>query len=235
MKKLITILYFSVFVIASFYFVALTPFFMLFGQSENSKKKYRKWLCSFFRRYINHLPLVDFKVDNPYAEDFSKPSIIICNHQSLLDMAALLAQSPNIIALTNDSVWNSKIYGNVIHYSEFYPISMGIEESLVKMRSLLDRGYSILVFPEGTRSEDCKILKFRTGAFYLAELLKVDVLPVYVHDFGKRLPKTDLCLTKGQMTLEIGKRVPYGDDSMGLTHLEMKKCWHKHYCEKFAQ
>jgi len=235
MRKLITILYTLVFVFAAFWFVFLALVFSLFGNSEKAKTYYRRRLSAFFKFYVTNLPGVKLNIDNKYSETFEKPALIIANHQSELDMASLLSLSPKIVAVTNERVWNNKIYGKVIRYSEFYPISDGLGESLEKMKSLVDRGYSIVVFPEGTRSKDCNILKFKPGAFFLAENLNLDILPIYLHDFGKRLPKEDYTLYKGEMTLEIGKRVEFGDDTMGVGHLEMKKMWHKHYCEKFEQ
>lgn len=235
MGKLITILYTLVFVIAAFWFVTLANVLSIFSDTEESKTNYRRKLSTFFKLFINHIPGVDYHVDNKYNETFEKPALIIANHQSELDMAAILALSPKVIAVTNERVWNNKVYGRVIRYSEFYPISDGIEESIDKMRNLIERGYSIVFFPEGTRSKDCKILKFKPGAFYLAEKLQLDILPIYLHDFGKRFPKEEYTLHMGPMSLEIGKRVVYGDESMGTDHLQKKKMWHKHYCEKFEQ
>jgi len=42
-------------------------------------------------------------------------------------------------------------------------------------------GYSIVVFPEGTRSPDGTIKRFHKGAFYLAEQLNIDIVPCRAH------------------------------------------------------
>jgi hypothetical protein len=64
-----------------------------------------------------------------------------------------------------------------------------------------------LIFPEGTRSEDCSILRFKKGAFYLANELNLDVIPIVIHGIGHVLPKTEFMLRKGQVNIKILERI----------------------------
>lgn len=52
------------------------------------------------------------------------------------------------------------------------------------LRDKVKQGYSVIVFPEGTRSQDGKIGRFHKGAFFLAEQLKLDILPILVYGNG---------------------------------------------------
>ena len=108
---------------------------------------------------------------NDGREDFSKPAVIIANHQSHLDLPLLLMLSPKIIVLTTKWVWNNPLYALVIRYLDFYPVMDGYESVIDKLKRKVDEGYSILVFPEGTRSPDASIQRFHKGAFLLAEKL----------------------------------------------------------------
>ena len=65
----------------------------------------------------------------------------------------------------------------------------------------------MVIFPEGTRSEDCKIRLFQRGAFYLAEQLKLDILPVFIKGFGEVLPKKSFHLHPGTMSIEVMPRL----------------------------
>lgn len=136
--------------------------------------------------------------------------------------------------MTNRWVWNFPLYAPVIRYLEYYPATEGIESNEQHMVSLMKRGYSILIFPEGTRSSDCSILKFKRGAFYLAQQLHADVVPVYLRGCGEVLPKLDFCLRPGRISIEIGQRVASGDHSMGESYGEQARCWHRHYLAKFS-
>ena len=157
------------------------------------------------------MPQVKHSVINDYNENFNKPAIIISNHQSHLDLLYLMSLSPKIICLTNDRVWRNPFYGFIIRYADFFPIGEGIEQSLPKLSEAVKDGYSILVFPEGTRSPDCNILKFHQGAFYLAQKLNTDIIPIVLHGVGHIFPKPEFVLRKGKVTVKILERISLQD------------------------
>lgn len=125
--------------------------------------------------------------DNSH-EDFSKPAMIIANHQSVLDIVRVMALTPKVVIMAKKTNWNSPVYGVLLHLSGFFCSDDSIEEYLPQMKSLVDNGYSICVFPEGVRSVDGKIAKFHPGAFYLASELGIDILPIIFagHHYGIR-------------------------------------------------
>jgi hypothetical protein len=75
------------------------------------------------------------------------------------------------------------------------------------LEKLTSDGYSILIFPEGTRSEDCSIGRFHKGAFYLAEKLNLDIIPIITHGVGHIFPKKEFLLRKGRVDILIGERI----------------------------
>lgn len=149
------------------------------------------------------LPGIDFTMNNDIGETFDTPSVIVSNHQGHLDLLCLLLMSERIVVLTNTWVWHNPIYGWIIRLAKYYPVANGFEYNLPRLQSLVDKGYSVVIFPEGTRSPNCEILRFHTGAFHLAEKLGVDILPVILHGPGHCLPKEDFMLRPGHMYLEI--------------------------------
>jgi 1-acyl-sn-glycerol-3-phosphate acyltransferase len=153
------------------------------------------------------MPQVKFRLENRLHEDFNKPSIMIANHQSHFDLLYLLALSPKIICLTN--VWAQKfpLYRIIIKLAGYFALEGGIENNWHKIQSAIRNGNSILIFPEGTRSSDGSILRFHKGAFHIAEKFNIDILPVITHGIGDVLPKTDLLLHAGSITLRIGERI----------------------------
>lgn len=170
-------------------------------------KLHRKlqWMSSFFSR---NFPGGKATVENPNKEDFSTPALIICNHQSHLDLPIIMATYHKLIFLTNDWVWNNKFFGEIVRQAEYLPVSAGMDVIIPHLKNLRDRGYSIVVFPEGTRSDDCKINRFHQGAFLLAQELKMDILPMVLHGAGHYLAKHDALFRKNPQTLRILSRKP---------------------------
>jgi len=199
---------FFIFFIGSILLTLLGIFILFFGfKSKKSKLLFHQFISNTFKLFSKIIPQVSCKIINEIDEKFETPSIIISNHQSHLDLLYLLMLSPKILALTNEKVWKSPFYGWILRFADYIPISNGIENNVDKISKFVNDGYSILIFPEGTRSEDCSILRFHQGAFYLAEKLKLDILPIIVHGIGHILPKTEFMLRKGSVTIKIMDRI----------------------------
>ncbi len=161
---------------------------------------------------------------NPNKEKFKKPGIIICNHQSHIDLIYNMLMSPKIIILTNDWVQNSKIYGHIVQMAEFYPVSEGYETLVPKLKQKVDEGFSILVYPEGTRVTNYKMKRFHKGAFYLAEKLNLDILPIVLHGTGYCMTKgDDLLLKNGTVTARFLDRITPENKEFGETYSERAK------------
>lgn len=204
-----SILSFVIFLIGSIILTLIGFFWItLCGKTEKHKYHFHICLWAIMRGLCKAMIQVPFKIINHSNENFEKPSIIISNHQSHLDLLYVLALSPKIIVLTNKWVWNSPFYGWILRYADFIPVADGIEENLPRLEELSNQGYSILVFPEGTRSADSSILRFHKGAFYLARKLNLDIIPIIIHGIGNILPKTEFMLRKGRVTVKILNRIP---------------------------
>ena len=163
--------------------------------------------ASRFVMLTHGIPGVKFTYGIADGVKFDRPRVVVCNHQSHLDLFCQLIFTPNIIFLTNDWVWNNPSYGLLIRNAEYYPVREGIEELLPKLQSLVERGYSIAVYPEGTRSKDCSIGRFHQGAFWLAEQLGVEILPMCLYGPGKILRKKTYTLHPGPVHIEVGEPI----------------------------
>jgi 1-acyl-sn-glycerol-3-phosphate acyltransferase len=216
----------------------LLPFTWLYfhigRNTENKKLRYHKILFTMAKVIINRIPGVKFRFDNMVGEKFDKPAVIISNHLSHLDTLCLMTLCPKMVFLTNNWAWNNPFYSAVIHHAEFLPASDGLDAHIEELKSLFGRGYSICVFPEGTRSVDHKLHRFHKGAFYLAELLGADIVPVVMHGQDHVLPKTDFMLREGIMSMRILNRVSFGDLSMGSGYREITHNIHKRYVDVYT-
>jgi len=236
LKRLVYSIYaFSFFLIGSFIITTAGLFLFCFNKrSEKNKIRYHSILRYVSHWVIRHIPEVKFRYENLSGETFDKPAIIISNHQSHLDLMCLMMLNPKLIILTNDWVWNNPFYGRLIKYADFYPVSSGIEQNVDKLSERVQKGYSIVIFPEGTRSEDCSILRFHRGAFYLAEQLNIDILPVFIHGVGHALPKKDFMLREGMITVQVHPRISRSDSRFAADYATRTKQVRQYYRTTFA-
>jgi 1-acyl-sn-glycerol-3-phosphate acyltransferase len=186
--------------------------------SEQRRAGYHRWLLGIFRYALRTLPGVRLRVRPEVAAALERPALLVCNHQSHLDMLCLLTLSPRIVALSNDWVWHNPFYGMAMRRAEFYPTSDGLEQNEARIASLLSRGYSVVIFPEGTRSADRQVGRFHRGAFYLAERLGVDLVPLFLSGSGRILPKKASMPRPGEMLLETGPRLTPTDATFGTDY-----------------
>ena len=88
--------------------------------------------------------------------------------------------------------------------------------------------------PVDTRSLDCSIGRFHQGAFYLADVLDLDILPVILYGAGKALPKHGRVLHRGPVYMEIDKRISRNEmESLGDTHRAQASCMRKYYISRY--
>ena len=122
----------------------------------------------------------------------------------------------DIVILTKNWVWRNPLYALIIRYAEFLPADGGYEQTLPRLRDIVARGYSVMIFPEGTRTLDGNLGRFHKGAFALAEELGIPVLPIYIHGAYHVWPKTEGLITEGTITVAIGERCH--SDSHAMRH-----------------
>lgn len=198
------------------------------------KASFHRLLYRITRIFMGTMVTVRTERQNPYGETVEKPAMIIANHQSFVDLLLMLSTHPKIIMLTNDWVWKSPFFGKIVQYADCYHIGDGYEALADKLRDRVREGYSILVFPEGTRSADCSILRFHKGAFYLAEELQLDIVPVAIYGAGLVCSKEQgFYIKHGYAVTRILKRIPYGDSTFGKTYQEKAKNYRAFFREQY--
>lgn len=183
---------------------------------------------------ITHgIPGTKFSQKVAATADFTRPSVIICNHQSHFDLMCQLVFTPKIVFLTNEWVWNNPFYGILIRNAEYLPVRDGVEALLPQLRSLTQRGYSVAVYPEGTRSRDLSIGRFHQGAFYIARELDLDIIPMCLYGTGRVLRKHTYHLNKGIIHIEVGDPISQEQlSAMGDTRQQASRM-RRLYVEKY--
>jgi 1-acyl-sn-glycerol-3-phosphate acyltransferase len=219
---LTTLVVFGIFVAGSLVLNVFLLLVIIMPLSASKKKYFMHQAMAFCSKLPVYAMLhIRKTIINIPGEDFKKPAIIISNHQSHIDLLLLLMLNPRIIVITTKWVWNNPIYALVIRYLDFYPTMNGYDQNTEKLRAIIKQGYSVLVFPEGSRSADSGINRFHKGAFVMAQNLGLDILPVFIHGAGDCMNKGENHLRGGSVTVKIYPRINpdnplYGKDYHGL-------------------
>ncbi|HRH67144.1 MAG TPA: 1-acyl-sn-glycerol-3-phosphate acyltransferase, partial [Bacteroidia bacterium] len=216
--------------VLGFFLVKIWPF-----GKERGKHMYHWTMAKFTWSMMYIMGNVKKKIINPLGEKLDKPAVIICNHQSFLDILSTVMLSPRVVLLTNSWVWNSPVFGAAVRMADYYPVMEGAEDSVAQLADRVKQGYSIVVFPEGTRSQDGVIKRFHKGAFYLAEKLELDILPIIIHGTGYTMTKNDFLLKDGRITLKYLPRITQTDTNFGATYSSKAKLIGRYFREEFQK
>jgi len=233
-----SIIAWSIFVTGSIY-ITIVGFilFTVFRSKNKLAKRFLNYSMSYSSAALYYgMFNLRKKIINPNKERFTKPCIIISNHQSHIDLIYHMSINPKIVILTNDWVQNSKIYGRLVKMVDFYPVNEGYEALLPKLQEKVKEGFSIVVYPEGTRSVNYKMKRFHKGAFYLAEKLNLDILPIVMHGAGYCMTKGDDLLVKNAtITTKYLDRITPENKDYGENYSERAKKVGRYFREVYNQ
>jgi 1-acyl-sn-glycerol-3-phosphate acyltransferase len=204
---------------------------------ERRKTIFHYMLYYYSHFYVWSMPLKAKRI-NSSNETFEVPAVIISNHQSLIDTPMMFSLCPKNIILVNDWVYRSPIFGHISKMADFFNVTTGIDSILEKIRERVNEGYSILVFPEGTRSKTGKIQRFHRGAFYIAEQLNLDIVPSVICGTQKILEKGEFWGRggRGYHTRQlILPRIPISDTRYGETYSKRAKGIRKYLTHEYEK
>lgn len=208
-------------ILMSLFSITIMPILPI--KEKTKMKGFRYFISKFMKSVLYSNPFIHKKVVNQFDETFDKPAIIVANHSSFIDILAMGMLSPKIIFLVNDWVYNSPIFGGTVRKAGFYPVSEGLEGGVEHLRQKVEEGYSLMIFPEGTRSESNQIKRFHKGAFYLAEEFNLDIIPVVIHGASEAIPKGDFVIHNSNLTITILERIAPDNFSFGKNYTERTK------------
>jgi long-chain acyl-CoA synthetase len=92
------------------------------------------------------------------------------------------------------------------------PRARGFRRSFAHAGEAMDRGYSVLIFPEGTRSRDGRLHAFRPGIGLLAVESRVPIVPVALVGLGEIRASGGRWLRSGKIEVRIGRPIPAAED-----------------------
>ena len=165
------------------------------------------------------------------------PFLISCNHVTYIDLGfALKALPPRLRRKLAVGMWGELLwemwrppqdwnwfmrlsywvgYYLVVALFNVFPLPQqsGVRESFAYAGESVDRGYSVLVYPEGRRTEDGKPSPFRSGLGMLAARLNIPVLPLRIDGLYEMKIAGRKIAHPGELTVVIGKPMNFAPDT----------------------
>ena len=157
---------------------------------------------------------VGVKFDNASFLLNEKQFIIVANHNSHLDTMTLMASLPSKILPKVKPVAAADYFGNTKlkeKMSNYFINTLLISRSegsnaIRQMKKALDEGYSLIVFPEGTRGNPDEEQELKPGIALLLSLCpQIKYVPAYMVGMGKAMPKNDNLIIPYESSLIYGE------------------------------
>lgn len=204
MKKLLLNLYFwPAFVIVTLLGLLLVPFILLYGaflpanspsSSLRSSIRFYGWILVCAVPFMAPVKVIGNKKTIPV------PSIFIANHGSAID-PYLFGAIPMENCFVTSWPFKIPIYSPLMKIAGYVNTADGWNLISRQCAKLLTEGVSIIVWPEGHRSRDGKLGRFRKGAFQLSAETGYPLQPVCILGSEKILYPGTRLLNPGRVTL----------------------------------
>lgn len=166
--------------------------------------------------------------------DRNKNYVIVLNHNAMTDIPVLYYLPLNFRWVSKREVFRIPFIGQFLVLHGDICIDRGngaeaMEQLLREGNKWISRGASVAIFPEGTRSKDGEIHRFRSGAFALAKDAGVDILPVLL-DGTKTFVKKNMMFNWGnRIKLRVLPPVP-AEEVASLEIHELMERVHGNMC-----
>lgn len=194
------------------------------------------WYARSWSRVLLRIAGVTVVVRGEEHLDATVRYVYVANHNSLFDIPVALACVPDNIRIMYKRELNKiPVFGWCLALSPFIPLDRAdgrdamtkLEATIASMRD----GTSVLVFPEGTRSEDGMLRDFKRGAFVLAARSGKPIVPLAILGSAAIMPARRFEMNKGTVTLVISAPlVPMGTsraDEMAMLN-NVRTILHEH-------
>ncbi len=152
----------------------------------------------------------------------SGPAIYVSNHESALDPWILFRAIPRSLRfVAKRELFRIPVFGWYLALAKFVPVDRADRSrsvtALRKAGRMVRAGTSLLVFPEGTRSEEGRIREFKKGPFVLAVEAGTPVVPIAIVGAAALNPKGRIEVRPGTVRVLVGEPVePRGHDRNSL-------------------
>jgi len=155
--------------------------------------------------------------------------VFMSNHMSFIDGPLLFMLIPQSIrVILKKESFRIPVIGQAMRQVGFIPVDRkgikGGKKSIDQAsRVIKEKGFSFLIFPEGTRSRDGKIQPFKRGGFFISADSQAPVVPISIQGTYELMPKGSFFVKKGKIRVFFHPIISaYGYDRNNLPKLMNK-------------
>jgi 1-acyl-sn-glycerol-3-phosphate acyltransferase len=170
-------------------------------------------------------PFICLKCTVAKPDQISRPSIYVANHLSLFDIFFLSAMPVFDVIICLRS-WPFKMvwYTPFMRFAEYLDVEhLSWEQILQRIHHIINKGHSVLLFPQGHRSRDGRLTRFYSGAFKLAIHFNVPIVPICITGTEQMLPPGRLWMAPANVRLECLEPIEPKAFQNELGHIELRK------------
>lgn len=164
-----------------------------------------------FHVHIN--PFWRIKFEGKEHLDKNKVYVIVSNHQSAFDIALLYRLNTHFKWVSKRELVRVPVIGWNLLLNKYILIdrknAFSSKKLLLDGGKNLNMGCSVLIFPEGTRTPDGKVRRFKEGAFQLAKQAQVAILPIVIEGSKDVLPKPGIIKLVQTFTIKVLPEISY--------------------------
>ncbi|MFA5183281.1 MAG: lysophospholipid acyltransferase family protein [Syntrophales bacterium] len=213
-KFLHNLLLYATTIVTFFLFTSITLCFVPFAKDKRQPFQVAARIWS---KLIIRLSGSSFEVIG--KENIPQGALMIAaNHQGAADIPIVLGGLPiNFLFAIKKELFKIPIFGWYLKKTGYFPVDrtmiLSAYKLVDKMVELLAGGNKILIFPEGTRSQDGSLGEFKRGSLLAALKAGVPVLPVAINGSYNIMPKGTKLIRPTKVRLSIGKPIMIANDS----------------------
>ncbi|MFC1674267.1 lysophospholipid acyltransferase family protein [Candidatus Omnitrophota bacterium] len=166
-----------------------------------------------FSRFISYLFLkVFFRLQVKGAENIPKEGgfILASNHVSYLDPVVVGVACPRKVNyMARRDLFSNPLFAWFLRRLRVFPVKRSSADisALKEAISWVKRGFGLVLFPEGTRSQDGRVGQAHDGIGFLAAKLDVPVIPAYIQGTEVVMPKGAKGIHSGKVSIIFGNKV----------------------------
>lgn len=164
------------------------------------------------RLLISVNPFWRVRVQGEVPPRRAHPFVVVCNHESMADIVLIGWLPWDMKWLSKSSIFRVPFLGQMMHMAGDVSVTRhdagSRAESYERLKGWLERGASVMIFPEGTRSPTTEMLPFHNGAFRLAIETGAPVLPLAVHGTREAIRKGSMKFGNADVVVKILDPVP---------------------------